>query len=470
MDNLKSLTGAWAQSVLDQSADWPDPQSLQAPDGVPTEFPLEAMADLQPVIEALQVATQAPVGLVAASVLSVANFAAFAIADVSLWGGVPRPISLMILTEGVSGERKSTVDALATIGVDQFQQEQLASWRVLKDMYAAGETETDPGPPPFVKLTEATLQGIEAGFVQGPAAQYLATDEAGRFLGGYSMKMENRIASISALSQHWDGRTLTKRLRGAGNQIGETTHLHGCRLGVHLLGQKEVLQPFLSDPVARGQGILARFLLHAPGSTIGTRHVTPEHFNTPAVSHAVSGFADRVCAMLKRAPDRDLTSMQVERLVLKLTDEAVDELVDFGNQVEFDMRPGGELAQVRNFVNKAPEQAGRIGATMAVMAGQDRVEASSMRSGIAIASYFLNETRRLASRAEEDPLVEKAEKLVQWLSGPQRNGCRISEVLRLGPSCVRQKRVRDDVLEFLQNKDWIRAEHERIFLNPKARL
>lgn len=470
MDDLKLLTGAWAQSVLDQSADWPDPQSLQEPDDVPTEFPVEAMADLQPVIEAIQVATQAPVGLVAASVLSVANFAAFAIADVRLWGGIPRPISLMILTEGVSGERKSTVDALAMMGVDQFQKEQIASWRVLKDLYGAGETEADPGPPPFVKLTEATLQGIEAGFTQGPAAQYLATDEAGRFLGGYSMKMENRVASISALSQHWDGKTLTKRLRGTGNQTGETTHLQGCRLGVHLLGQREVLQPFLSDPISRGQGVLARFLLHAPGSTIGSRHMTAEHFNTPAVSHAVSEFADRVRAILKRAPDREPATGQIKRMVLSFTEEAVDELVVFGNRIEFDMRPDGELAEVRNFVNKAPEQAGRVAATMAIMAGQNQVEAGAIRSGIAIASYFLAETCRLASQTEEDPLIRKAEKLAKWLSDPLRAACSLSDVLRLGPGCVRQKRVRDDVLEFLKDKNWVRVEHDRLYLNPKVRM
>ncbi|WP_146740174.1 DUF3987 domain-containing protein, partial [Hyphomonas sp. GM-8P] len=78
----------------------------------------------------------------------------------------------------------------------------------------------------------------------------------------------------------------------------ETLTANDCRLAVHLQAQPVALQPFLADPMAKGQGLLARCLIHKPASTIGTRIMTLEEWQTDGMTVEVQSFAMRVKALL----------------------------------------------------------------------------------------------------------------------------------------------------------------------------
>lgn len=80
------------------------------------------------------------------------------------------------------------------------------------------------------------------------------------------MSEDNRLKTGAALSGFWDGAPVNRTRAGD----GQSTH-SGERLAAHLMIQRVAAANLLSDPIANGQGFLARFLIVHPQSTIGTR-------------------------------------------------------------------------------------------------------------------------------------------------------------------------------------------------------
>ena len=101
------------------------PRQLYRHASAPESFPVDAMGStLEPVTRAIIELTQAPDGICANSVLGAASLAAQAHADIQLPGlGRPHPITLFLLTIAPSGERKTTADREALIGVRNRERE-----------------------------------------------------------------------------------------------------------------------------------------------------------------------------------------------------------------------------------------------------------------------------------------------------------------------------------------------------------
>lgn len=452
---------------------WLRPEPLEAKTDPPTPFPMDALLDLQSVAEGIADCTQAPPALCAVSVLAAANLAATGIADVVLWSGGVRPLNLFLISQGVSGERKSSVDRAALLGLERWEARQMAAWRRAKCVDETAPDAPSPSEPPIVRISDGTLQGIELSLVNGAPTQFFSSDEGGRFLGGYAFQKEQAQASVSALSSLWDGSRIVRKLKGAGPRSkGETVMVEGARLCMHLLAQPVILAPFLNHALTQGQGLAARILFHAPESRIGLRLETVEQFRRPLESAAVEAFAKQLEGLINRACERDLFTGNVSRKALPLNDEAAQLYVDFQNEVETRQGPGKDLHPFINLVNKIPEQAGRIGCTFAVLAGHDDVDAHCMASGIAIARYFLSETVRLAGSAPDCPKAQRAKRLAGWLSGKDksghlRNGASLLEILQSGPSDCRRKSTRDEAISLLTDAGWAFVSgDQRIWLNP----
>lgn len=91
------------------------PLPLRRPLPPAPRFPLEALGGgaLRDAVEAIHMATQAPLAICANSVLAAFSLAAQAQADVVLPTGSAKPLALFLVTVAASGERKSSVDELA---------------------------------------------------------------------------------------------------------------------------------------------------------------------------------------------------------------------------------------------------------------------------------------------------------------------------------------------------------------------
>jgi hypothetical protein len=466
-DRQRAWHRCWANGKTVQ--EWPDPEPLDIDEGTPAEFPLDALPLMMREAAAdIIKATKCPAALAGASVMAASSFAVQNHFDVAFKGGMERPVSLMILTIAASGERKSTVDSFALEGVREYQKakrrEHAAREKNILEEKKAGIEPSPSLPEPTAILANATLQGIFRTFHEGQPSLALFSDEGGEFLGGHSMKAENRLGSMAGLSKFWDGTDQSYKLRGTA-QKSETLYARAPRLAVHLQAQPVAMMPFLSDPVARGQGILARMLMHKPSSTIGKRFQTYEEWIKPSRTVAIQSFALRIHDMAGR-PYALSDEGGVRRTTIPLQPEADLALWHYAEEIEKHLAPAGDLSGLSDLVNKLPEQAARIAGVFAAFDGQGTVTRRTMEDAIAVASYFLSETVRLARLAPQEEGLADAMAIARWLKA--RGGRETNTNLNNGlPVHLRRKKAREKPVRLLEEAAWIRKDGNSWMLNPK---
>ncbi|MEM7327901.1 MAG: YfjI family protein [Pseudomonadota bacterium] len=453
-----------AERLPDLTAAWPEPEPLAGPDSAPMPFPMGALGPMEAVARDIQKSVKCPPALAGASVLSVASLAAQGCYDVAFRGQDKRPLSLFILTIGRSGERKSTADQYAMIGVHRFIKE--LRGKAARDRQANELIEGEPFPvlSPEIVANNGTIEGLTQGFLEGHPSQALMSDEAGQFLAGYSMKSENKLSGLSSLSKFWDGSPVTKKIKGAGLN-SETRTVRDCRLAVHMLGQRVAIIPFLRDPMARGQGSLARFLVHEPPTTMGTRQMTVDEWSESATTRNVMAFADRIEEILDHSIARRIEG-DVERPVLQMEAAAVELLVQFFNNIERKLSPTGDLSGYSDLANKAHENAARIAGVLAVMKDEQVVSEASMRGGIGLANYFLAELIRLSDLLPAHEDVDKANSIAHFLK-KEGGSSNTTQLSKRGSKSCRTHDQRKDAIKILVDADWIREDGKKLILNPR---
>ena len=123
--------------ALVHEPDPPDPQPLFRKPIPPAPFPIEALTSiLQDAVCAIVDKTKAPMEIAANSVLAVAHLCTQHIANVSV-AGMDHPNSNFFVTIAKSGERKSTVDALALRAVREFEKQESIEYETKYDEYKA---------------------------------------------------------------------------------------------------------------------------------------------------------------------------------------------------------------------------------------------------------------------------------------------------------------------------------------------
>lgn len=466
------------RAAADGMGQWPEPEPLHVDEGTPAAFPIDAFP---PIMRAAAVdvreAQDCPLAMACASVLAAANFSIQDHFDVEFAGGRFRPTSLDLITVAESGARKSSVDDQALKGLrDEVEEKRKAYAKREKEIAdveksnkerTKGEKKQDVPealPDPNIILGNGTLQGIFRTFAQGVSSLALLSDEGGEFLGGYSMKSENRLASLAGLSKFWDGGTQTYTLRGT-EKKAETIVARNCRLSVHLQGQSVAMQPFLSDRLARGQGALARFLIHKPTSTIGTRVTTVEKWLKPADTPAMQAFSRRIRECLSAPHAFWEDGITIKRFGLRMNKAAIGVIVDHYNRLETSLAPGAPLEGLSDLANKNHENAARLAGTLAAFDGRDGVDETDMQAGCDIARYFLSETIRLARLAPQEEGIVDALTIARWLH--ERDGRETNTNLNNGlPNHLRRKKAREKPMRLLQEIFWIRKEGNFWMLNP----
>lgn len=402
-------------SAFDQFGIGPDhskpegPQTLIREMPGPEPFPVAVLGLLRSAAEAIATITEAPPALCAASALGAAALAVQGLRDVENLGGT-RPESLFLLTVAESGERKSSADRLAMKGVRAFEaslrpdfetfhetwQREHAVWEKRRTAIlhvADGEpdaTRTDLaalGPEPEAPLRpsivtgSATMEGIVKHLPALRASLGIMTDEGGLLLGGHSMKSENKLNTFATLAAMWNGAT-PDRWR-AGDGIASYT---GRRFSAHLMIQPSAAEAFLADPLAKGQGLLARFLTCRPASHIGHRLKLTQDAGAMA---EVDRFAARIEDLLARPMAlADGCRNELAPPVLALADEASTVLTDCTRNMERAQGMGEAFEEARAFASKAAEHAARLAAVMTLFADPEAmvVTGEAMADAVALAT------------------------------------------------------------------------------------
>lgn len=468
----------------------PQPLVREIPRG--EAYPIHALGPLKAAVEAVQATTQAPAAIAAQSALSVASLAVQAHADVETLAGYA-PVSLFCLTVAQSGERKSRCDKLVMAGLREIERdraadyrEAMAEWdtshklwtakrdRMVKE--AAGtnaqkarDAEADlaslgagPELPRSPKMTtsEPTLEGLVKLYLTGQPSLGLFSDEGGGFLGGHAMNSDNRLKTVAGLSGLWGGDALDRVRAGDG-----ATTLYGRRLAAHLMVQPVAARPLLSDPVASGQGFLARFLITEPPSAIGTRlRQTDESVADVAIVSA----SERLSAILAAPmPTREDNPQELEPRALRLSPEAKALLFAYYKVTEQAQAPGGELEQVKSFASKSPEQAARIAGTLTLWSdlGATVIQPDIMTDAIELAQFYLFEAKRLAEAATVSEEIDRAEQLRRWIieswpgiaAGQGRDPQTIvpRDVVIMGPNSLRETATVKKMMGVLESHGWL---------------
>ena len=401
-------------------------------------YPVAALGPLREPAEAIARATEAPVAMCAASVLAAASLATQGHRDVETLNGTA-PASLFLLTIAKSGERKSTADRLAMRGVRDFERElradfddQQALWRDAYDVWKSEHAKIvgnkgadaaskrvdlkalgpEPLPPlmPYIVASSPTMRGVIKHLPQLRASLGIMTEEGGALIGGHSMKSENRLAACADLSAMWDGAPLDRWRAGDG--IASYT---GRRFSSHILVQPVAADALLSDPMANGQGLQARFLTCRPASRIGTRLRMEKDAEAEA---QITRFAACIRALLSRdLPLAEGMRNELAPPVLPLSTEARKVLTSFAREVEKAQAPGGAFEDAHAFASKAAEHAARIAAVLTIYADPDASEVTgeTMAGATELATFYANEAARLADAANVPAEVADAERMRLWL-------------------------------------------------------
>lgn len=456
-------------------AEEPAPLMREIPPGAP--YPVEALGPLREAAEAIQDMTQAPFAIAAQSALGVASLAAQALANAEALHG-SAPCSLFLLTIAGSGERKTTCDRLAMKPVYDFQRElsdthgeattthrnRMAIWEkqradILKsskkepiaaeaDLHALGAAPEGPLSPVIV-VTEPTFEGITKSLAHSRPALGIFSDEGGGFLGGFAMNAENRQKTLTGLSGLWDASPINRARAGDG-----VATFFGRRMASHLMTQPVTAVGLLSDPLANGQGFLARFLMTEPPSASGTREWRePSPHSAPALAR----FSARIGDMLRdELPLREGTQNELEPPVLGLDMYARVKLTAFYNETERGQAKGGRYESIRPFASKAAEQAARIAGVLTVYKGLYTVTDEIMAHAVALARFYLGEALRLSDAAQVSKETADAERLRVWfLESWSEAHITASLVAQFGPNGLRVTTYARKLLTILENHGWL---------------
>lgn len=469
-----------------QSSDAEEPIPLRADLAPAKAYPVDTLGEiLGDAVNALHEVVKAPLALCAQSVLAAASFAAQGHFDVMLPWRERKPLSLFLLTGGVSGERKSTLDNVVfgaaktqeREDMERYQGDQeeyalrLAAYQhavdaakkaatsggkggttaedVLRAVTAVGEAPPEPRLP-LRFVTEPTVEGLFKLLSAGKPSVALFSDEAGLLIGGHALNSDNALKTLSRWSKMWDGAPFDRVRAKDGSSV-----LYGRRMALHQLAQPEVLAQLLSDHYANCQGFLSRCLVAWPESAIGERIETGSEFQWAGSRSAVL----RLYAVLKRLmeaePRTRKNPQELDPIPLTLTDEAIRLCVDAHNQFEMLMRDGGPLHELRDRGSKAMEIVCRISGVFTVMEhglAARHIERRAIEQALKLMQWYLDEMLRIQGALAVPQSVRDAESLSAWLRNSGHRVFTLRMILQRGPNPLRHKpRAQAAVKELVEN-------------------
>jgi hypothetical protein len=372
---------------------------------------------------------QAPDALISSSFLTAMSIAGQGHVDIETPTGQIRPVSLNLLSIANSGERKTATDSMVCAPIYEHDSQQstrfqerlsayhrdLSYWRTVevaiqRKIYRAIRLDDDaekyrdellhhhslkPLKPERCRIVYQSITErpfMEALQGDGKSLSILS-DEGDVVLRGGAM------SRIALLNKVWDGaKTITF------DRADESLEARNPRVTVSFMVQEGVFNEFMAKKggSVRSSGHLARYLVSAPMSTQGTRHMS----GRDEAWVALPKFHDRLIALLDaNAYPHERDSSQ--RSILRFSPEAKELWVWTQNNVEQQLQPGGYFENIKDFAAKSVEIVGRLAGIMHCFGGfTGDITADTMERAIQIVDWHSEEFRRLfgsgATELEQD--------------------------------------------------------------------
>lgn len=446
-----------------EAAPWPELEPLQdiAP-AEPAPFPFDGLGSvLGPAARVIADAVQAPDSLAGGSVLAAAALAAQPHADVLMPHGQCSPLSLFIPTSADSGARKSVVDSVACAPIEEQRRQdardyadKLAAYKADKATRKSGDGTDEAPAARAIAVSKATTEGLHH-LLRNQSHIGLFSPEGAEVFGGHSMQAEKKSAAIAWLLKAWGGETLDSMTRGDGLSV-----LAGRRLTMHVLMQPVILRQLLADPLAQGQGWIARSLIAEPRSLAGGRLFRDEQVPAQDRPEVVRfhNVIRRLLAMPPQVhPAGDGHELQPRALPLSPGARAL--WVEFYNEVERQQAAGGPLAGVRAWASKAAEHAARIAGVVTLATDPDAadVPAGTMEGAVELAAFYLSEHVRLMGQSQDSQQLQRLHLLLKWMQDRGRQVAH-ADVLQRSPRPLRELKAAgiNSLLAELSRRGYVR--------------
>lgn len=324
-----------------------------------------------------------------------------------------------------------------------------------------------PAPlPPLLSILapggDQTFEGLFRIYQQGRPSLAMLCDDGASFLGGHSLKAENKAGTTANLCRAWDGSRL-ERIRS----LDGVSVLYDRRLAAHIMIQPGVAGDFLGDAQFADQGLLARFLLSAPGSLAGTDRRLRSEDAASERADAARAAADLApynagIGHLLRAPVRWKNehdrSAGIELDELPLSDDARRLYIRLHNATMEAMGNGKALDSVRPFANKLTENAVRLAGILTLVADANAIEidAETLADAATLAQYYADEAVRLTDAAATDPAMKRADQLLRWLLSRTGDMIGLATVYQsCQPKSLRTAKAAREAMEILAAHGWV---------------
>ena len=490
-DDIEDVTIFIDESIkrLSSPNQWGELLPLVQPEtSVNSIYPIQALPPLaRDAVIAIAEHVQAPIGMTAQCVIGAMSHIAQAHVNAPHpFNPQGEPCSLYLLTEGQSGSRKSTSRNMADKAIIQHERKQYELYRRDLEQWKSGQAslnkkdkeaysaENPPPHDPSTLYSDITLESIAGLYVDGILNNAsIASDEAGQFFGGYTMKGDTRTQAIGGYAKLFDD-GFVERTRSKSNLNG-SGRAYDVRLTFNLQGQHEVLSDALKDPVLRGQGFLPRFILTIPENLAGTRLQDAIYRSKNANhDHRLIAYWTRCEYLLDDCPrPQGGQELHNGRYVIPMNDEAREIDASFYNMFEELQGKGKRYEYLQAFASRASQLARRLATVFAYFEGLQWIDAKTLTGACEVVKHSLNEWAMYADievKTESD-----AERLIKWFA----KYCTNKKIDKLAyssfmNSCPRpmrgSKQKLEPVLEELIDSHYLKIEEiskvRHILINP----
>ncbi|MCG5495248.1 YfjI family protein [Ectothiorhodospira variabilis] len=436
--------------------------------------------------KALAKATETPPELPAAMVLAVCATAAARRLRLMVSPGYFEPLNLWPCVALEPGNRKSAVQGAACAPLLEWERDQAAELadeiqaleserktmearaREMRNKAAKAETDDDARnyasqaaqieaelpevpKPPQLWTSDATPEKLGVLMADHGECMAWLSAEAGIFdllAGRYS----SGIPNLDLVLKAWSGDP--ERVdRGSRPPV----YLHQPALTIGLSPQPDVLRGLASKPGFGGRGLLGRFLYLIPPSPLGHRTLTP----TGIPEGVANAYAAGVRAMLDWPLEVDPDTGMERRRVIRLSEAAKIEWLEFARIVEASMLPGGEFEHAKDWAGKCPGQAARLAG---ILHGVEYahgepwtvpVPRETMERALEIMAVVSRHTLAAYSLMGADPGIDAARKAWDWIRRGRREAFKLREAQQALKGTFPRVAALRDALDLLEERGYL---------------
>lgn len=470
------------------ASEWLSPISLLQ-ESEPSPYPLAALpSGLGDAIREVLEFVQCPMALAACSALSALSVSAQHLANVRRAEGLTSPASLYTLAIAESGERKSSVDKHFTTAITAWEANQAEenktevkryqvehdSWLMqyegvkmkikeiakaqkstellTRDLHQLKNDEPIAVRVPRLIYGDATPEQLSYALAKNWPSAGVLSSEAGIVFGSHGMSGDSAMRNMALLNILWDGGTHTIDRR-----TSDSYRVQDTRLTMGLAVQADTVRNFFdnSKGLARGTGFLARFLVAWPTSTQGTRLFK----EPPTAWPKLTVFSERLTQLLNKIPELNEAG-GLSPITLDFSNDAKKVWVDFHNDVELELKQGGDFTDAKDVASKAADNVARLAALFHLYEWQSEgaINKDLVERAIIIVTWHLYEAKRFLNQIAIPTHINNAIKIDDYI----RRYCRDYKTDKVAKNYLRQhcairdKKLLNDALDELIDANRIR--------------